>query len=75
MLWPLNAKSQLIGKDSDASKDCRQKEKGQQRMRWSDSIIDSMDMNLSKLKETAEDRGAWQATVRRVTESWTRRSN
>ena len=30
----------------------------QQRMRWLDSIIDSMDMNLSKLWETVKDRGA-----------------
>ena len=33
--------------------------RGQQRMRWSGSITDSMDMNLSKLQETVEERGAW----------------
>ena len=75
ILWPLNVKSQVIGKDSGANKDWRQKEKGQQRMRWSDSIIDSMDMNLSKLKEIVEDRGAWRATVLGVTKSWTRHSS
>ena len=33
--------------------------RGQQRMRWLDSITDSMDMNLSKVQVTVEDRGAW----------------
>ena len=46
-----------------------------QRMRWLDIITDSVDMNLSKLQEVVLDRGAWQTTVHRVTESWTRLSN
>ena len=37
--------------------------RGQQRMRWLDSITDSMDMNLSKPQETVKDRGAWRAAV------------
>ena len=37
--------------------------KGQQRMRWLYSISDSMDMNLSKLWEIPEDRGAWSGAV------------
>ena len=41
----------------------------QQRMRWLDSIIDSMDMILSKLQEIVEDREAWQATVHGVEKS------
>ena len=41
----------------------------QQRVRWLDSIIDSMDMNLSKLQEIVEDRGAWHATVHEVAKS------
>ena len=40
-----------------------------QRMRWSGSISDSVDMNLSKLQETVEDRGAWSAAVHELTES------
>ena len=40
--------------------------KGWQRMRWLDSITDSMNMNLSKLQEIEEERGAWHATVHAV---------
>ena len=45
--------------------------KGQQRMRWLDSIMDSMDMTLSRLWETVEDRGAWCAAVHVVVKSRT----
>ena len=44
--------------------------RGGQRMRWLDSISDSMDMNLSKLWEIVKDSEAWRATVQGVTKTW-----
>ena len=58
ILLPPDVKSRLTGKDLDAGKDWRKKEKRWQRIRWLDSITNSMDMNLSKLQEIVEDRGA-----------------
>ena len=58
----LGVKTLMLGKTEG------KKKRGQQRMRWLDSITNSIDMNLSKLREIVEDRGAWHASVHEVTE-------
>ena len=49
--------------------------RGWQRMRWLDSITDSMHMNLRKHQKTVEDREAWRAAIHGVAKSWTQLSD
>ena len=71
ILWPLDGKNRFFGKDTNDKKVEGKRRRGWQRMRWLDSITDTMVMNLSKLQEIVEDRGAWHALVHVVAKSRT----
>ena len=61
----LTRKSLILGKIEGKGR------RGWQRMRWLDSITDSIDMNLSKLWEVVKDRGVWHAAVHGIAKSRT----
>ena len=71
----LMGKADLLKKTLVLGKIEGKRRRGQQRMRWLGSITNSMDMGLSKIRETLEDRGAWYFAVHRVEKSQTQLSD
>ena len=67
----LMGRADSLGKSLVLGKNESKRRRGQQRMRYLERTNDSMDTSLSKLWEILKDRGAWQAEVCGVSESWT----
>ena len=67
LMWRANSweKTLILGKTEGRSR------RGWQRISWLDGVTDSMDVSLSKFRETVKDREVWSAAVHGVTKSWT----
>ena len=71
ILWLLLQRADSLEKPLLLGRTEIRRRRGQQRMRRLDAIIDSMDMNLSKLWDIVKDREAWHAAAHGVAKSWT----
>ena len=70
-LWPPHVKIDSLEKTLMLGGIGSRRKRGQERMRWLDGIMDSVDVSLSELRELVMDREAWRAVIHRVVKSRT----